>query len=1045
MKKSFIFLSLLLFGCGDKSTYLSTLESPSGKDDTSSQQRSDMGNEDGDSYSDSVLKSPKFYQFNALAFFNKKESFSAKDKRYLKVEESKDKEVVSWNGNELTSGVRDITISAKELVLKKGNHQGVFEQLHKVSDLRSLTILAEKVELDSVLELPSVNVKIYANVMIVGKDGSIVTTPLDRETNARQFKNGVNGLNAGEINLHVNDLLISNQRNVKAFVLSGGNGQGAGTGQKGRNGSRMNDFGGGVVYKVDVKKKCIHVREVRDRFNKEIECGPRWSYTGVQAWPTNGESAISGGKPGEPGNGGVFSSIQEVSSEHIDLDAGKAGRWAGFFLGGNPGIPMNSYHVVNDYRGRNNRKSQTSNKGGDVSSPRALKKEGKAGIVKIIESKNSWMNDGLAEFNLMYANDLYLNNRIEEARVVYDNIENYFTKVSNTEFEKSLKQTAVISSTHVQRNKIEGQLDFFGHKITWVPKLSFEANYTAFENDIESSMKILYLTYWILNSQNSLEEKNKALAELQDSLFFKMEKSKEDFNKLLDKIPLLKEKIDEYRVHEEFFQQKLVKLEAEIERMARNNVLDRHKTPMYKKALKVVAVIASVFPAGQPALAVVASTMMVALEAADSDNPVRSILSNAPKLYSSYESFDLEASRNDWNENWSKVKVSHFNSLKTDEERKEYLRGIVNFTKPIVNEMKKHSDIWRKQQVPSGEVEAEIAKIKALDPIFKQITKDLEELMFKKKVLNDEIQAIDTQLGAYLALIQNGFVTLGEISDQRVRISKGMDVKLNPIMQKIEEEAKGRLLKYHYRMARAFEYRLLIPYKENLNMDAITSKMIEVVEADQEGQLSEGQFNVLKGLYLKTLAQIVDRALEKFETNGVPRQREKVIYLSIEELNSLNKGNDIFLDLVNEAIFSEDYEDVRINNIIVEKMSISEAIPSLRLAEASLDITYSGKSYLRKNGEIYLFETQENSESKNHKWGANLDLIGDELSQINQSPIAESLMRMLIGENNDENLMLFSRPGGLTQLKLSLKKQSIPKIDFNVDKIAIKIIFDYHD
>ncbi len=56
---------------------------------------------------------------------------------------------------------------------------------------------------------------------------------------------------------------------------------------------------------------------------------------------------------------------------------------------------------------------------------------------------------------------------------------------------------------------------------------------------------------------------------------------------------------------------------------------------------------------------------------------------------------------------------------------------------------------------------------------------------------------------------------------------------------------------------------------------------------------------------------------------------------------------------------------------------------------------------------------------------------------------AMSLMKVLMGENSSDSILLFSRVGALTQLELNANMSSIPLRDLKFEKVALKIIYDY--
>jgi vancomycin resistance protein YoaR len=1034
MKKALFLLLLLSVGCGDKNTYVS--DQPHG---TTDQQFSENG-----SYEGEVLFAPKFYDLNAKTFFVQKNTFQSNDKRYISFESTYNKNIASLNHQHFPKGLKNIVIKGKDIVLEEGHDQEIFEQINSSPDIETLTIYADKLEISSLISLPGARVEIYAKDLIISKEGAIDITPLTINHRAQQFNDGAHGIDAREIKLFVENINLNLNQTKKIFILNGGNGQEAGAGQKGNPGSRLRDLGGGAVFIRRITEFCEYMDPVRFKssINKRRHCSEIERTEGSPSWPTNGGPAVPGGRPGDGGNGGQFFSTVNINRDLISFDGGVSGKWAGVIEGGDPGVPRVSYHTEVHFRNGTRSQSHTSAKGADVSSPIAEIAVGTKGEYVVVEDKLSWINEGAVEFLLKYGDDLYLNNNIENAKRVFSKIDKYVDLFEKRNETNSLKFEQIINEYELKRNKIEGQLDYFGHRVTWVPNLSLETYYSRFEKEIEKSIQTLYLAYWVNNSQRSIEDKSKALSNLQDKIELSIENDSANFNLISEKIPVLKEEVAKVKIDEKYFKDELNRVNAEIEKMARNNIISRNKESLLKKVIKTAAAISKVIPAGQPALGSIGVGLSSVLNVVESDSPFSSILDEAPNLYNSYENFNYEESRESWNSAWEKVKFSNYRELTTDKERREYLRDVINFSKPIIQGIRDNSDIWSSRQVPRNEVEDEILRIQNSHPIFQNIVTSLRSLLNKKKSLNGQIQMIDRELGETIVRIQNGLVEVGEITDRKSFLGQGSDKKLIPLIKKLREEANIRLQKYQYHLSKAYEYRVLRPYRKNLNNQALVEKILDLIQVDQEGNLSSEQYNQLRSVYLDSLSMIAFETLEHYEENGLPQQKEKTIYLSSEEIDALNSGKSIVLDFIGEKIFNDTYRDIRINNILVDELTIEQDVQNARVAEVSLDIKHCGQSFLQNDEGYFLFEEDELSKNK-RRWGATLDVIGDELSQVQRSESAMSLMKVLMGENSTESILLFSRIGALTQLELSLTKNSIPKKELSVDNIALKVIYDY--
>ena len=1035
MKRTLILITLLICSCGDNNTYQNSQDKNHLSKDQVQQGHTN-------SYSSKVLAEPNLYDFKAKTFISKKDTFLSTDKKYIQVSSKLSMLTKKLNHQTFPEGLRIVVIEGKDLVFQKEHFQGLFEQIHSAPDIETLRIYADTVEIKDYLKIPSTKVEIYAKRLLFSSKGAIDVSPLNLNHRALQFKSGEHGLSATEIKLFVESIEIIPQRAGPIFILNGGSGQDAGLGQKGANGSRLRDLGGGLVFVSNTKNHCVHIDTVRHMRDKRLHCNPKQTFKGTDSWPSDGSPGIPGGSPGDAGDGGVLYSTVDISERWISFLPGVSGQVSTISSGGDPGTPLVSYHETKHFRESTRRVSRTSSKGANILSPTAKISIGKKGKVLSIDNKLSWINEKAIKHSLKFANDLYLNNHIIKAKKEFQKLGHVFNQIEESKVFKSLSLISDFNLLSVNTNKIEGQLDYYGHKVTWIPNLSLETYYSRFEKEIDESIKIIYLSYWITNTQTSLEEKIWGLRKLQDQIEISLEVQSEQINIMNEKVPLLKSEIDKFRVNEEHFKNELLRVEKEIEEMAKSNVISRNKESFLKKTLKTAALLSKIIPAGQPALGSVGVGLDSLIKLSDSDRPLNTLLDEVPELYNSYKDFNYMESKDNWNESWSKIKISKFRSLSNEKDRKEFIQDVINFSKPILKGIRRNTSIWKDRQTPRGEVELEIEKIKNSDPLFTSIIKNLNEILLQKEALNFQIQVIDKGLGESLVEIQKSFVKLGSLSSQSLIFSRGDDKKFIPLIEEMKHEAEIRLQKYQYHLIKAYEYRVLRKYTRNLNIKPFINKIIKLVKVDQIGELGSKQFDQLKALYIDSLSSIAFETLEKFEEDGVPQQREKIIYLSTEEIEALNEGKLIYLDLIGQNVFNSDFRDIRINNIIVEDLSVESSFEGARIAEVSLNINSYGKSYINKEGNYYLYEEDVSSKSQK-KWGASLDAISNTLFQIESSEGAMSLMKVLLGENGHDSINLFSRIGALTQLEVSLSKHVLPIQELKVKDIAIKIIYDY--
>jgi len=150
--------------------------------------------------------------------------------------------------------------------------------------------------------------------------------------------------------------------------------------------------------------------------------------------------------------------------------------------------------------------------------------------------------------------------------------------------------------------------DYFGNPAGWVPMLSFEVNYLAFEQEIDRAIRVLYFCYWLQRINAKNEQKISALVAVrkqQEALIGDFQKAYLD---AIDLLPQLEAKATAISDEITKIQADLAKMEQELLDRAKYVVEERHKPPkrsLWRKIVATVGVIAQAVPLYQPALGII--------------------------------------------------------------------------------------------------------------------------------------------------------------------------------------------------------------------------------------------------------------------------------------------------------------------------------------------------------------------------------------------------------------------------------------------------------
>ncbi len=1056
---SLLLVGLLLSSCGDQISYnSSTTERDELVPDEALIDQAPLSDFDY-----SVL-SPGQVNFDVQNVVEKGDRPSVLAKRYMRVEVSRDKSKTSHNNLHFSEGVRRIVISAKEIEFSEEDLQGIHSLLNKQNDIASVELNAEVVRILKSLEIPGADFTINAQKLVIGPDATLTLSPLGFPEGAAQFQDGKDGVDAPNLVLNTKEVSGLSQRNFDdvVFYLIGGRGQSAGHGQDGAKGADVSDLGNGVVYKTIIQTHCVNIRDAFGAgMMKLTECHEKPSEAGIKTWPTNGADARPGGKPGRAGAGGkVFSSLK-LDAKIFALNAGIHGNPAPpVYWGGQPGRPVTSYHAHEklDHKGRQlsfqHTASRTTIKGADAYSPEAILERGTAGRI-FIDKRPTLVGDGVLEFSLKYATDLYKANRADEAKGELFKIQEL------CESAKLMYATSFCAKASEMILSINSQLDYYGNRATWAPNLSLESTYKLFGNEISRSIRTLYLTYWLLEKNKTLESRKLAISEQQESLRLKIESNKKLFEALRIKLPALEKRISDLRKDEKSFRDELRHIEKVILDEASRNVNSRHRVPFYKKAISTIAALSTVIPGGTPAISAAATTLNAFLQGVDTDKPWSQVIEVLPDTIGEMMPRKFEQSARQWNQARERIDIDNLITLfketpRNEDERDElwekraaYFKELANFTKPIANKLIEISKQNAKIQIPKSEIEAEVAKIRASHPQFQKISHMLMALLEKKSALVESLVQINLELGKISSETASAYTSIAKLSEASTLIERGIHAPLKSLLENMEDEARDRLERYGYLLRKAYEYRLLKSPSVNLLLGPVLEQIQSLVKASDNAILSPSEFDSIRSIYESELAKIVNGVVADYERRGSRyKSDELIVVLDQSQLRALNEGETTYLNLTSSAYFGESEEkpklqDIRINDIRFQELDFEVEGSPTRVAKGSLEIEYPGYSYLQKNGLNYLYHFGSPGEMTKLTWSATYHALADYLTYPTPSVVEESLLRTLIDDTRD--MMIFARPGGLTNLRLNLRTEIDSGAQMRLKRAVLVLGFDYLD
>ncbi len=960
--------------------------------------------------------------------------------------------VAKENFNYQNHKTRSISITGKTVVFEQGHANSLYDNYHANPDIKAMNIYGETVIIRSPLHLPQTNVTIYARELRFEGDGLIKTTPISLTTPAERLQNGAHGLKAGDIAVYVsslNGIYRASDPPIR-FILNGGDGQPAGIGKAGDIPQNMMQpwcgFHGNCWFTGSCGSGLIVYMEGLTNY-------------GTKEWPSHGEDATSGGKPGNGGTGGnlITNYNYLLTNGNVSSHGGAAGtkaltvigssgiRHAGEFYDGPVYWTKRLAHSSVGPLEQTNEELECRylKRGKDAEGPEADILVGAQGQLSDTAPYYSWLHPNIMRIVLAYAKDAYLNGHRDETSEIVA----YYLKrlAGNLRYWEEMPETWRLELTQMHtelqtlQHRLASGLDYFGNPSGWVPMLSFEVNKLAFEQEIDRAIRIMYLAYWVEHIAKSLEEKVEALKTARQQARGEVEAFQDEYADTMTLIPALEAEAVEISIRKDQLQEDLKQKEQDLLKEAQRIVKKRHEVPWWRKALRFIGGIASTIPYYGINYAGAALTTIAEF---DSDTSWEDVFTGVTDI----------ASKDFGDQKKLATEIENIPEKFSFSTVKNYVKNVAEAAKPVAEQLQKDLEILEEAKVPKNEVEAELKKLKAENPDFKDLVDGVAELLAQKEVFARQLTSATQSLSDFSDKIATNLLAIDSMNRDISERNAVQDHRAMLYLNEMERRAKDRLLKYHYYMAKAYEYRLLKPYTGRLDIQNLFTKFQKIVDAGSEHLLSSEDFDALTAVYEEQLSTVADEIFKEYNSGSIERSFPIRFNLQPKQIERLNAGESVTINLKEMGLFQFREENIRIANIAVDRL---EAHPEggeytpLGLGLLKLSLEHSGLSKLSKSGNVYQFQHYADTIQNPLVWGVIYDGIDKEIDPIMPSAGSESLLYSLLSRagisTTTDNLLLYSRPAAWADITISRELNTSNGIDIVLDELRLEVTCDYTD
>lgn len=732
-----------------------------------------------------------------------------------------------------------------------------------------------------------------------------------------------------------------------------------------------------------------------------------------------GQCANRNGTPGDGGNGGVIQSSIDVSS-YCDFARGSAG-------------------VKYDVAGR-----EVTEVGPVIGAGQA----GENGHFELINNKYCWIHPYYFSAVIRHINDSYLNNYYSYSKntsnFYYDLINEFMLSEEWDYFDEILKIELKDQLMELEGMlyKLNSNLDYFGNSLGWAPMLSFEVLLTNYNNEIDRAMPTLYLNYWLSRIDQTMTSWVTASEEAANETMSEIAANQNQLNTLIGDIPVIEDKITDVTNQIDEMSARLAELQAYLLSKAKDNVSKRNRINkafgIFNAAVNCIPVfggVASTVSAVLQTGAGFAGEYFGLVDSYGYESAISGVLNgitgfnygqSLQTIQQAINGIDL----NNLGQSASTIQ-SAYNSLAAS-------------LTPVINSISNLHNVMAQSSIPDEQVKAEFDRLCAESTDYQNIKAELEILAQKAQELEELLKKTFTDITSVSIEVSNNIVALDAFRRDVFVGNSKRDLQAMQCVAKMQQRAKSRLLKYHYYMRKAYEYRLLQPYNGEFNLVGMFERLESMGTVfDSLTPVNQTAYNTLSSIFREEISGIVEEVMQEYTTNSPEQSAPITIVIPKEKLDILNSNEDYVLNLFELGIFAPDEENVRIVDFGVQYMETHVVGNIGYSGYVDVNMEHNGISRFRKNGEIYWFNHISTSTANPHTWGIRYDAISHETTTIQPSYASQSLLYSLLGSSASTNIMLFSRPAAWSDIVMSKKVHTSGNADIVIDSLVLRLQYDF--
>ena len=675
---------------------------------------------------------------------------------------------------------------------------------------------------------------------------------------------------------------------------------------------------------------------------------------------------------------------------------------------------------------------------------------GMNGHFELITDRYSWMHPYYIAAVIRHINDSYLNNYFSYSKTTANDYYNLINEFEASDewngFDGTLKVELQDQRTELEGMlyKLNANLDYFGNPLGWAPMLSFEVYLTNYNNEIERAMPTLYLNYWLQHVDQTLANMVEASRVAVDQTQNDIAASQGQINSLTNNIPVLENKITVLQGQIEETQNRLEQLKAQLMAKAKHNVKKRNRL---NKAFGICKAVANCIPVYGPFISTGLSVAGNFFGISDTYGYESAISSSLQ----SFTNFNFSSALGTLQQAISGIDLNNLGQ--TGHQLKDSYNQLESIIKPVYNSITNLHETFAKSSAPNDQVQAEFDKLCAQSAEFQNFKAEIAALQQSYAEFAAVLSQTFVDIVNLTSEVSNELVTLDALRGDVFQGNSRRDLQAMQCVEKMRQRAMNRLIKYHYYMRKAYEYRMLRPYQGDFSIENMYTRIEALIDQgqiifDDSTPANFSDYSAISAVFREELSGIVENVIDELTYNAPEQSASISIVVPKEVLDKINANEEYNLNMFELGLLSPDEENIRITGFDVQYMEAHTVGNTGMSTYMDIDLVHSGISRFMKNGEVYWFNHISRMTQNPHpnSWKIRYNPLTQETTAVSPSFATQSLLYSILNENGHataNNIMLFSRPAAWSDIFMSKKVHTSGNADIVIDSLVLSLQYDF--